>query len=265
MKLKTFIKLIIIIFLLSLIIIIPIYNKVFINGLENILGWIDENIFLGILLYFGLQLVLSILFLPTTPLSIGMSFIFTEIYKFSLGFFLSYIVLTISVIISSIICFYIGRYIFQNEIEYLIQKYPKFSYLNYMMKEDGIKITTFLRISPLIPFSLLNYFFGSSNIIFKDYIIGTFLGSFFWILLFCFLGSSVSSIKDALSTDFFSKSENLYILILIILVCIFSILGSIYLIKKTNREINTIAERSEQNIQVIEINIENIEINIIQT
>lgn len=264
MKLKTFIKIVIIIFLLSLVIIIPIYNGKFINGLENILDWIDENILLGVLLYLVLQLVLSLLFLPTTPLAVGMSFIFTEIYKFSIGFLLSYILLTSAAIITSIICFYVGRYIFQNEIEYLIQKYPKLGYLNHMMEEDGIKITILLRISPLIPFSLLNYFLGSSNISFKDYIKGTFIGSFFWILLFCFLGSSVSSIKDALSTEFFNKNENLYILVVIVLVGIFSTLGTMFLIRKTNREINTIVERSQQDLQIVEINIENIEINIIQ-
>jgi uncharacterized membrane protein YdjX (TVP38/TMEM64 family) len=255
MKLKSITKLLLFLFLISLIITISIYNSKFIDHLENVLGWVDRNIFLGLILYLVVQLLLSLLFLPTTPLAIGMSFVLTEIYSFKFGFLFSYILLTIATITSSIICFYISRYIFQNEIEFLIEKYPKLSNLNHMMDKDGIKMTIFLRISPLVPFSPLNYFLGSSNITFKDYIKGTIFGTFFWILLFCFLGSSVSSIKDAVSAEFFGK--NLYILILIVIFGIISSFGTMYIVRKTNNMINDIVERDIENqpeiIQVSEI------------
>ena len=53
-----------------------------------------------------------------------------------------------------------------------------------------------LRLSPLFPFSLLNYVLGLTKVSFRDYVLGSWLGMFPATVLYVYLGSLVTSLGD---------------------------------------------------------------------
>ena len=49
----------------------------------------------------------------------------------------------------------------------MISKYPKLSLLENIIQKGGLKLIVLTRLSPLFPFSILNYFYGLNNRIFN--------------------------------------------------------------------------------------------------
>jgi uncharacterized membrane protein YdjX (TVP38/TMEM64 family) len=61
---------------------------------------------------------------------------------------------------------------------------------------EGLKLVIFLRLCPCLPFNVLNYLLGITDMKTKDYIIGM-VGMLPGTLLFVFIGTTISDIADA--------------------------------------------------------------------
>lgn len=72
--------------------------------------------------------------------------------------------------------FLIGRYIAQKQVRLLTRRRPLLRAVECAVSEGGWRIVGLVRLSPLLPFSLLNYFFGVTRIPFRHYLPATFFG-----------------------------------------------------------------------------------------
>ncbi len=64
-----------------------------------------------------------------------------------------------------------------------------------VVQKGGLKLILLARLSPLFPFSILNYFYGLNNIKFRDFAIGL-LGIIPGTFLYCSIGSLAKSLQD---------------------------------------------------------------------
>ena len=64
-----------------------------------------------------------------------------------------------------------------------------------------MKITFLLRLSPVIPFNLLNYFMGLTGVKLSHYVVAN-LGMIPGTAAYVFFGTSISSVADAASGSF---------------------------------------------------------------
>ena len=62
--------------------------------------------------------------------------------------------------------------------------------------DDGFKIVMLTRLSPLFPFTLLNYAFGLTKVRFRDYLLASWLGMLPGTVMYVYLGSSVKELAD---------------------------------------------------------------------
>lgn len=69
------------------------------------------------------------------------------------------------------LAFLVSRYIARSAIEHRIQANPKFAAIDRAVGEEGRKIVFLLRLSPVFPFSLLNYGLGLTRVRFLDYVL----------------------------------------------------------------------------------------------
>jgi len=69
------------------------------------------------------------------------------------------------------------------------------------MMTGGLKMTFLMRLTPLIPYILLNYLLALTKISMRDFCLGTFglLPSQF---VFVFVGTTISNIQDAAAGDY---------------------------------------------------------------
>ena len=70
------------------------------------------------------------------------------------------------------IAFLIARYFARERILKLVEGNKKFLAIDKAIGENGFRVVTLLRLSPLLPFSLGNYLYGLTSVKFVPYVLG---------------------------------------------------------------------------------------------
>lgn len=87
------------------------------------------------------------------------------------------------------LAFLVGRYFARDWVERQIAKSRLFQAIDKAIEAEGWKIVGLMRLSPLVPFNLQNYFFGVTKVGFWPYLITTFFGIMPGALLYVWIGS----------------------------------------------------------------------------
>ena len=97
-------------------------------------------------------------------------------------------------VLGATMAFVLGRGIFRPIIEKRMQGSNKFEALQEAIAKNGLKILTLVRLSPIFPFTVINYAFGLTRISLRKYIVGSFIGMLPGTLLYVYLGSAVGDV-----------------------------------------------------------------------
>ena len=89
--------------------------------------------------------------------------------------------------------FLIARYVARGAIEKRVANNAKFAALDAAIGAQGRRIVFLLRLSPVFPFSLLNYALGLTGVTFADYIIGS-IGMLPGTVLYVYYGRLVGDV-----------------------------------------------------------------------
>ena len=156
--------------------------------LENILDFlISLDSGLGIFFFVVIYVFIVLLILPASWLSIAAGYLY--------GTYLGSVIVFISAFIGASISFFISKRFLSKKVLDMINKYPKLSLLENIIQKGGLKLIVLTRLSPLFPFSILNYFYGLNNITYKDFSISLICiipGTF----LYCSVGSLLNDLSD---------------------------------------------------------------------
>ena len=79
--------------------------------------------------------------------------------------------------------------------------------MEQVVKKGGLKLIFLARLSPIFPFSILNYFYGLNNVKFRDFALGL-IGIIPGTFLYCSIGSLAKSIQELKNVQ---SPNNLYI------------------------------------------------------
>ena len=189
---------------------------------ENILDFIvylDSG--LGIFFFVVVYILIVLLILPASWLSIAAGYLY--------GTYLGSIIVFISAFIGASISFIIAKTFFSKKVLSVVQKFPKLTLLEKIIQKGGLKLIILTRLSPVFPFSLLNYFYGLNDISYKDFSISLLCilpGTF----LYCSVGSLLNDLSDVL--NFKLNNNNLITLISIVSTSLI-----IYFLSKYSNEI----------------------------
>ncbi|KAL3574141.1 hypothetical protein D5086_024754 [Populus alba] len=122
----------------------------------------------GYALFVAVYAGLEILAIPAIPLTMSAGLLF--------GSLIGTIIVSISGTVAASIAFLIARYFARERILKLVQGNKKFLAIDKAIGENGFKVVTLLRLSPLLPFSLGNYLYGLTSVKFIPYVLGSWLG-----------------------------------------------------------------------------------------
>merc|ERR1712072_861499 len=95
-------------------------------------------------------------------------------------------------LLGSIAAFLIGRYLLRDQVGKLTKRYSIFEALDAAVENNGLKIFCLLRLSPIVPFNVLNYVAGVTAISLRDYCLALF-AMIPGTILYVFLGASAGS------------------------------------------------------------------------
>ncbi|KGN52660.1 uncharacterized protein LOC101204460 [Cucumis sativus] len=122
----------------------------------------------GYALFVAVYAGLEILAIPAIPLTMSAGLLF--------GSVIGTVIVSISGTVAASVAFLIARYFARERILKLVEGNKKFAAIDKAIGENGFKVVTLLRLSPLLPFSLGNYLYGLTSVKFVPYVLGSWLG-----------------------------------------------------------------------------------------
>jgi uncharacterized membrane protein YdjX (TVP38/TMEM64 family) len=92
--------------------------------------------------------------------------------------------------------FLVGRFLARDWVESRLEAKPRFRALDRAVARRGWLIVLLARLSVVIPYNLLNYALGLTNVRFGAYLFGTLVGMMPAIFLYVYLGSVAGSLAS---------------------------------------------------------------------
>ena len=149
--------------------------------LVSALEWIRGLGPWGPVAFCALYVVACVLLLPGSVLSLGAGVVF--------GLATGVVVVSISATLGATAAFLVGRYLARGWVERTIAANPRFQVIDAAVAREGWKIVALLRLSPVVPFNVLNYAFGVTRVRLRDYVLASWAGMLPGVLLYVYLGS----------------------------------------------------------------------------
>ncbi len=131
---------------------------------------------------FALTYILAaVLMVPGSALTLSAGTLF--------GVFYGTIIVSLASTTAAALAFLIARYLARDAIATKTKAIPAFAALDRAFGDDGWKLVGLIRLSPLFPYSLLNYAFGLTSVKFLHYVVASWAAMLPATLLYVYLGS----------------------------------------------------------------------------
>jgi uncharacterized membrane protein YdjX (TVP38/TMEM64 family) len=149
-------------------------------------GW------LGVLGFIGLYVGAAVLVLPCTVMTLSAGAIY--------GPFWGVVYALLGAILGAAMAFLLGRYVAHSWVQRAIAKTPiaktpTFQAVRQAIGTGGAKVVFLTRLSPLFPFSLVNYAYALTEVTFQDYLLGT-LGVLPTTVMYVYLGAIAADVAQ---------------------------------------------------------------------
>jgi uncharacterized membrane protein YdjX (TVP38/TMEM64 family) len=150
-----------------------------------LIAWIRDAGAVGIGVFALTYVLATVLALPGAILTLGAGFAYGPILGTMLVSPVSVLAATVS--------FLLGRTAAREWIARRIGHDPRFAAVDAAIGREGFKIVLLLRLSPVFPFSVLNYALGITRVRLRDYILASFIGMLPATVMYVYLGSLVTT------------------------------------------------------------------------
>jgi uncharacterized membrane protein YdjX (TVP38/TMEM64 family) len=155
---------------------------------HDLLAWIDNLGPLGPLIFTAIYIVACVLLVPASLLTLGAGVLF--------GVARGTLICSIASTLGATAAFLTGRYLAREWVARQTEATPRFRAINEAVAREGWKIVLLTRLSPLLPFNLLNYAFGLSQVSLRDYFFASWVGMLPGTLLYVYVGSLIGDLGN---------------------------------------------------------------------
>ncbi len=175
-SLKLIVAILVVITLSILTVVLPVKEWI-----REFIDWVQQLGPAGVVIFIIAYALATVLFLP--------GWIFTVSAGLIYGIVAGTAIALTGAVIGASLAFLVARYLLRQNIEELTKKNPRFRAIDDAIGKNGWKIIGLLRLSPLIPFNLSNYFYGITAIPFWQYVLVSAVGMLPGTLLYAYLGA----------------------------------------------------------------------------
>jgi uncharacterized membrane protein YdjX (TVP38/TMEM64 family) len=150
--------------------------------LRSFNDWVGQMGTAGIFIFIGVYALATVLLAPGSVLTIGAGFAF--------GLWKGFLAVSAGSTLGASLAFLVARFIARDKIEAITQRNEKFRKIDKAIGERGAKLIFLLRLSPVIPFNLSNYFYGLTGVKFWPYVLASWLGMMPGTFLYVYIGAA---------------------------------------------------------------------------
>ncbi|MBT04476.1 MAG: hypothetical protein CMA92_01725 [Euryarchaeota archaeon] len=172
------------------------------------ISWFSDSGFKGQIAFIGLYIIFGILVIPAS----FHKYLSGILFGFTFGLLIAWI----GGMIAAIIPFLLGKKWLNPYAKKLLNKNPKLKGLEKAIIADKWRTVALSRVSLVIPYGVLNYAFGATDIRLRDYLIGNF-AMIVPSIMYAWWGSQTRIIAGAIETQDKGISYVISIVISIIL------------------------------------------------
>jgi uncharacterized membrane protein YdjX (TVP38/TMEM64 family) len=101
----------------------------------------------------------------------------------------------------SAVNFFLGRTLLRGWVERKIAASPRLQAIDSVVGSGGAWIVLMLRLPPLSPFNPMSYVLGATQVRFRDFLLGTWLGGLLPVVFFGWIGASATDIAAVFSGE----------------------------------------------------------------
>lgn len=134
----------------------------------------------GPVLFILIYIVATVFLIPGSVLTLGAGAVF--------GVVKGSIVVSIAATLGATAAFLVGRYVARDWVAKKIAGNETFSSIDKAVADEGWKIVGLTRLSPVFPFTVLNYAFGLTRVSLRDYFLASWIGMMPGTVMYVYLG-----------------------------------------------------------------------------
>ena len=149
--------------------------------LRAALDWIEQLGPWGQVLFVLIYATATVLLVPGSALGLGAGALF--------GVVRGSVLVSLASTIGATCAFLLGRYLARAWVAKKIEGRASFVAIDQAVAGEGWKIVLLTRLSPVFPFTLLNYAFGLTRVSLREYVLASWLGMMPGTVMYVYLGS----------------------------------------------------------------------------
>lgn len=166
--------------------------------------WVGEQGAVGLFVFVAGYALATVLAVPGSILTLAAGAIFGIGQGTALVF--------AGAMLGSTAAFLIARYLARPMVERRVASDPRFQRIDRAVAGQGWKIVGLLRLSPLLPFNLLNYSLGLTGVSLRDYVIGGF-GMLPGTLLYVYSGKVAGELAVLAGDEAVSRGPGYFLML----------------------------------------------------
>ena len=151
------------------------------DWIRALTNWIEQLGPAGVAVFIGAYAIATVLLFP--------GWIFTVAAGLLFGLVGGTAAALCGATLGAALAFLVARYLVRDSVQNFAKSNPRFRAIDQAVGENSWKIVGLLRLNPLIPFNISNYFYGITAIPFWQYVLVSAIGMLPGALLYAYLGA----------------------------------------------------------------------------
>ncbi len=148
---------------------------------QEALDWIGARGVWGQVFFVLIYVIATVLLIPGSALGLGAGALF--------GVVRGSLLVSTGSTLGATCAFLLGRYLARDWIAKKVEGKASFAAIDRAVAVEGWKIVLLTRLSPVFPFTLLNYAYGLTRVSLRDYALASWIGMMPGTVMYVYLGS----------------------------------------------------------------------------
>src|SRR5437016_12699934 len=150
--------------------------------LKSFNDWVGQMGVAGVFIFIGVYALATVLLAPGSILTIGAGFAF--------GLWKGFLAVSAAATLGASLAFLVARFVARDKIEAMARRNTKFQRMDHAIGKQVAKLVFLLRLNPVIPFNLSNYFYGLTAVKFWPYVLASWIGMMPGTFLYVYIGTA---------------------------------------------------------------------------
>jgi uncharacterized membrane protein YdjX (TVP38/TMEM64 family) len=157
--------------------------------LERLLAFFQGQGLGGIALFVVAYATLAVLLVPGSVLTLGAGFVY--------GVAWGSVAVSIAATLGAAGGFLVARYLARERVARFVAANPRFAAIDAAVGREGWKIVLLTRLSPIFPYTYINYLYGLTRVALGPYLLASWVGMLPGTVLYVYLGFAGRAVAQA--------------------------------------------------------------------